>query len=90
MLNNRVHRVKGKKTFRCFRIFPYDEIADILLKDGEVFFEDSVEEPLKRQTVWKASRKLSELVCRKVVYEHRFLPLKNGGVMVGYLFRSES
>lgn len=87
---NRVHRVKGKKTFRHFRIFPYDEIVDILKKDGEVFFEESADEPLKRQTVWKASRKLSELLEKKVVYEHRVLSLKNGTAMAGYLFRLEA
>jgi len=89
-MSNRVYRTKGKKTFRRFRIFPYEEIADLLRKDGEVFFEDSAEEPLKRQTVWKASRKLSELLGKKAVYERRFLTLKNGDVMAGYLFHLES
>jgi len=82
---NRVHRVKGKTVIRHYRIIPYAELVEILREDGEAFFEDSPEEPLKRQTIWKASRKLSAMVGKKVVANRALLRVQ-GRELEGYSF----
>jgi len=83
----RVHHVKNRKRLvRRYRIIPYDELVEILKKDGAAFFEDTKEQPLKRQTVWKAARKLSEMVNKHVVAERTILQLKNGKSLEGYSF----
>jgi len=83
----KVHRVKDRKRLiRHYRIIPYSELVDVLREDGVAFFEDSTEEPLKRQTVHKAARKLSEMLGKKVVAEKKILRLDNGESMEGYSF----
>lgn len=83
----KVHRVKDrKKLIKRYRIIPYDELAEILRKGDEAFFEDSSEQPLKRQTVWKAARRLSELVGKRVVAERALLRVQNGEAIEGYAF----
>jgi len=83
----RVHRVKDKKLLiRRYKIIPYSELVDVLREDGVAFFEDSSEQPLKRQTVHKAARKLCEMLGKKVVAEKTFMRLKNGESMEGYSF----
>jgi len=77
-----------------FRILPYEELAEVLRGDGTAFFEDDPDEPLKRGTVWKAAKKLSRMVGRKVVYKAVTLRLgedKNGMIdaINGYLFSVE-
>jgi len=87
MSKERVHRVKDrKKLIRQYRIIPYSQLVEILREDGAAFFEDSVEQPLKRQTVWRAARKLSEMVKKKVVAEKTILQLENGKSLEGYSF----
>jgi len=83
----KVHRVKNRKLLvRHYRIIPYDELVEILREDGAAFLEDSEEQPLKRQTVWRAARKLSEMVKKKVVAEKTILQLENGKSLEGYSF----
>jgi len=90
MSKGRLHRIKDKKKLiHHYRIIPYSELAEILRKDGEAFFEDSVEQPLKRQTVWKAARRLSELLGRKVVAQRALLRTQNGEALEGYSFAVE-
>jgi len=87
MSEGRVHRVKDRKLLvRHYRVIPYSELVEILREDGAAFFEDSKEEPLRRQTVWKAARKLSEMLKKKVIVEKTILRLKNGGSLEGYSF----
>jgi len=83
----RVHRVKDKKLLvRHYRIIPYSELVQILREDGEAFFEDSVEQPLKRQTVWRAARRLSEMVGKKVEVKRALLRIQKGESLEGYAF----
>jgi hypothetical protein len=83
----KVHRVKDKKDLiRYYRIIPYSELVEILKEDGEAFFEDSSEQRLKRQTVWKAARRLSEMLGKKVEVKRALLRVQNGESLEGYAF----
>jgi hypothetical protein len=87
MSKRRVHHVKDKKqVVRRYRTIPYGELVEILGKGDEAFFEDSSEQPLKRQTVWKAARRLSELVGKRVVAERALLRVQDGEAIEGYAF----
>jgi len=87
MSKDRLHRVKDKKRLiHHYRIIPYSELVEILRKDGEAFFEDDKKEPLKRQTMWKAARRLSQLVGKKVVAQRALLRIQNGEALEGYSF----
>lgn len=85
---SRVHRVAdGSKFVSHWKIFDYDEIAAILRTGDTAFFEETKEQPLKRQTIWKASRKLSGMLGKKVKAVYGSIKL-NGDTsdMMGYLF----
>lgn len=88
MMEDKIHRVTDKKQFvRTYKILPYDEIAQILKVPGEtVFFENSKEQPLKRQTMWKAARRLSKIVGKEVVAQRGVLKLNHEEGAEGYLF----
>lgn len=87
--SSRVHRVKDNNVVKSFRIIPYDDLVVLLKKDEAVFFENSVEQPLKRITIWKAARKLSGMVGKKVV-AHRALYRVKDISLEGYLFEIAS
>jgi hypothetical protein len=72
-----------------YRILPYSELLDILREDGEAFFENSPEQPLRRSTIWRAARRLSEMLGRKVVASSALVRKENGESMEGYLFSVE-
>jgi len=83
-------RLKDKSNFtRHYRKIDYEEFATAL-KNGEYMFYESPEnQPLKRQTIWKAAKKLSVLVGKKIVaiYGEK----SNGSEpSKGYLFMVES
>jgi hypothetical protein len=85
---SKVHRVSDKMNFtRHYRKFNYNEIAEILKTGETAFFESTSAQPLKRQTVWKAAKKLSSIVGKKVVAVYGDMKL-NGDKepMKGYLF----
>lgn len=88
MLDDKIHRVTDKSKFiRSYKILPYEEIAQILKTPGEtVFFESSKELTLKRQTIWKAARRLSEMVGKTVVAQRGVLKLNSESGVEGYLF----
>jgi hypothetical protein len=79
----KVHRVKNQKNLiQYYRIIPYSELVEILRDDGEAFLEG----PFKRQTVWKAGRRLSEMLGKKVTAKRALLRLENGDSLEGYSF----
>jgi hypothetical protein len=84
----KVHRTKGKEVIRRYKIIPYEELVEVLRKDDEAFLEDS-EEELKRGTVWKAARRLSEVLGRRVVAGRAYLRLEDGTYIPGYCFYLE-
>ena len=88
MTNGKIHSVSDPSQFTAhYRKFDYGEIAAILRKGDTVFFEDTEEEPLRRQTVWKATKKLGAMVGKKVIAVYGSMKL-NGDKdkMKGYLF----
>jgi len=86
----RVYSVKGKEVVRRYRVIPYDELVDVLRRDDEAFLEEGEGElKLKRGTVWKAARRLSELVGKPVRAERAFLRFPDGSVVAGYSFSVE-
>ena len=69
-----VHRVKdANNIITAHRFIPYDEMANILKEDGTAFLEQDNDRPLKRQTMHKAAKKLSEMVGKKISYKRAFL-----------------
>jgi hypothetical protein len=58
------------------------ELVEALKDDGVAFLENNP--PLKRQTVYKAAKKLSELVGGKVIAEKAIYNLPNGKSLLGY------
>ncbi len=90
MTNSKVHGIKDNTNIvKCFRVIPYKDLVPLLKKGDLAFLEDDPEDPLKRGTVWKATRRLSELVEKKVVVSRVIYTLKNIS-MEGYLFQVES
>jgi hypothetical protein len=81
----KVHRTKGKEVIRRYRIIPYEELAEVLKRDDEAFLEDS-ENELKRGTVWKAARKLSEMIGKPVKSEKAYLRFQDDTIIAGYAF----
>ena len=85
-----IHRTKGKNVLRTYRVIPYAEFSKILKEDGEVFLEDTGALPLKRQTVWRAAKKLTKMVEKKVLYARALLQMEEGNSFFeGYLFSIE-
>jgi hypothetical protein len=84
---SRVHRVKDENSvIRRYQLIPYSDLA-VILKEGETaFLEDSAKQKLRRQTIWKATRKLSQMVGKSVVAQRGFLKVENGANLEGYLF----
>lgn len=78
---SKVHRVKNN-LIKHYKLIPYSELEEVLKDDREAFLEG----PFKRQTVWKAARKLSELMGKKVVAKKALLRLKSGESLEGYSF----
>ncbi|GAI06560.1 unnamed protein product [marine sediment metagenome] len=88
---SRVRRVKDRKlVVKHYKIIPYSELAEVLKEDGQAFFEDSQEEPLKRGTIWRAARRLSELMEKKVVAKKALYRLDSGESVEGYVFYLEA
>ena len=68
-------------------MIPYEEFAEVLRQDGEAFLEDPEEGPLKRQTVWKAAKKLSKMVGKRIRYDRALFQVDDGEVRLeGYAF----
>jgi hypothetical protein len=85
----KVHRTNNKRVLRTFRFVPYDELSDVLKKEGEAFLEDSEDRPLKRQTMYNAAKKLSKMLNRKVLHYRSYLQAEDGTTYEGYLFALE-
>ena len=87
----KVHRSNRKNTIKHIKsvTIPYDEIISVLEQDGEAFLEGNSENPLKRQTIWKAAKRLSKALGRKVVYDRALLRVDGVDVLEGYSFSIE-
>ena len=86
-----IHRTKGKNVLKTYRVIPYEEFSKILNEDGQVFLEDTGDPPLRRQTVWRAAKRLTELVGKRVLYDRAALQVGDGDAYLeGYLFSIEA
>jgi len=87
----KVHRTNEKELIHhiTYRFIPYEELKEILKNDGEAFLEDSDERPLKRSTVWRAAKKLSQMIGKKVVYDRALLRIDGVDALEGYAFSIE-
>jgi hypothetical protein len=82
-----VQRLKDKHAFtRHFGILDYKSMADVLREGDMVFVKNTKETPLKPQTMWKASNKLSSMVGKKVVAINGEKRENNEEPQKGYLF----
>jgi hypothetical protein len=84
----KVYQTKGKTLVMRYRIIPYAELKEVLKKDDEAFLEDS-DGVLKRGTIWKAARRLSELVGQPVRAEKACLRFEGKPDIPGYSFSLE-
>jgi hypothetical protein len=84
-LKLKVHRTRGKEIIKAYRIIPYPELVKVLEDDGIAFLEDG-ERQLKRGTVWKAARRLTEIMGKPVKAEHAYLRFTDGTYLAGYSF----
>lgn len=89
MMTPKVHRSKNRTVIKTYRTIPYDEFATVLKEDGEAFLENPEGEPLRRQTVWRAAKRLTELVGKKVYYDRALLCLNRKTHLEGYSFWTE-
>lgn len=78
---------KEENMVRAFKLIPYDKIAEVLKNDGTAFLEEDGENPLKRQTMWKASKKLSSMLGKKVGYFRTLYHVGNDIYMKGWSFQ---
>ena len=87
----KVHRTNNKKLLKHIRsvTIPYKDIIEVLEKDGEAFLEADEENPLKRQTIWKAAKKLSLLMEKRVRYDRALLKIDGEATLEGYSFSIE-
>lgn len=87
----KVHRANKKNTLKHIKsvTIPYNEIIDVLEQDGVAFLEADSENPLRRQTIWKAAKRLSQALGKKVVYDRALLRVVGLGVLEGYSFSIE-
>lgn len=87
----KVHRTTKKNTIKHIKsvTIPYDEIISVLEQDGEAFLEGNSENPLKRQTIWKAAKRLSKALGVKVRYDRALLRVDGVDVLEGYSFSIE-
>ncbi len=91
MLNSKVHSVKNSKdVIKHYRIIPYKDLVPLLKKGELSFLEDDASEPFKRSTIWRAARRLSELVGQKVVANKALYRINEKIVLEGYLFSVEA
>ena len=88
---SKVHRINNGEVIKHIKsvTIPYDEIIDVLKQDGEAFLEADEENPLKRQTVWKAAKRLSLALGRKVRYDRALFRIDEVDALEGYSFSFE-
>lgn len=88
---SKVHRTINGETIKHIKsvTIPYDEIIDVLKQDGEAFLEADKENPLKRQTVWKAAKRLSSALGKKIRCDRALFRIDGVDALEGYSFSIE-
>lgn len=84
-MSTKVHPVNGTLIHKVYRKIPYEEIKELLKKDEMAFIEHPDGERLKRQTIHRAARILSNALGKKVTYSEAVMQLGAGkGTIEGY------
>lgn len=83
-MSSRVHPVNGSLVHKLYRKIPYDDLKVLLRKDEIAFIEHPDGEKLKRQTIHRAARVLSEALGKKVSYSEAIMQVA-GRNIEGYL-----
>ena len=87
MATPKIVDVKDPSKFtRNYGIIDYNAMAETLKTGANAFVFDSKETPLKPQTMWKAAKKLSKMIGKKVVAIHGRYQEDQTDAAVGYLF----
>ena len=87
MATHKIVDVKDPSKFtRNYGVIDYKAMAETLKTGSNAFVFDSKEVPLKPQTMWKAAKKLSKIVGKKVVAIHGKYQEDQSDAAVGYLF----
>jgi len=76
----------NSKFVKSYGILDYKGISDVLKSGSSAFVFDTKEVPLKPQTMWKAAKKLSAMVGKKVVAIHGKYQEDQSDAAAGYLF----
>ena len=88
MATPKIVDVKDPSKFtRNYGIIDYKAMAETLKNGSNAFVFDSKEVPLKPQTMWKAAKKLSKMINKKVVAIHGKYQEDTSEAAVGYLFQ---
>lgn len=89
---SKVHRTNNKQIIKHIKTvsIPYKDIMEVLEKDGEAFLEADKENPLRRQTIWKAAKLLSQRMGKTVRYDRSLLRIDGVDVLEGYAFSIEA
>lgn len=88
---SKVHRTNDKQIIKHIKSvsIPYKDIIEVLEKDGEAFLEADKENPLRRQTIWRAARLISQRMGKTVRYDRSLLRIDGVDVLEGYAFSIE-
>ena len=78
--------VDPSKFTRSYGIIDYKAMAETLKTGQKAFVFDTKEIPLKPQTMWKAAKKLSKMIDKKVVAIHGKYQEDTSDAAAGYLF----
>jgi len=87
----KVHRTNNRELIKHIKsvTIPYNEIIKELEQDGEVFLEEDDENPLRRQTIWRAAKRLSSALGKPVRYDRALLRIDGVDVLHGFSFSIE-
>jgi hypothetical protein len=87
MTTPKIVEVKDPSKFtRSYGIIDYKAMVGTLKTGANAFVFDTKEVPLKPQTMWKAAKKLSAMVGKKVVSIHGKYQEDQSDAAAGYLF----
>jgi hypothetical protein len=86
----KIVEVKDTSKFtRSYGILDYNAMVETLKTGANAFVYDTKEVPLKPQTMWKAAKKLSAMLNKKVVAIRGYYLEENSDPSKGYLFTVE-
>lgn len=86
IVSSKVYPVNGSLIHKLYRKIPYDDLKELLKKDEIAFIEHPDGERLKRQTIHRAARVLSEALGKKVTYSEAIMQVDDRNIE-GYVLQ---